>query len=193
MIGNLMEDEEKIKYLVMKVLGGGAVNLLHVSSYAIWPAQGVALMYIFAKKYYKEKKSIAGFSREELEEDVVLSDMEIKKLKKEKKSIEERIKRISGKKDEEANSSLRVAEYELKSVEKRLSDFLGRREFDEMLLIMLEHREALEKKGVWKELQPPKKFVKLLDKEQKRIENAEISFAEFSGYMRIKLDETLRA
>ncbi len=189
----MLDDDIKIKYMLGKVIGEGGLKALSVATYAAWPAEAVALLYIFMKKYHKEKEGIAGFSREELENDVIWTDMQIKKLKKERKSVKERMKRLSQKKDMEAKASLSTSKMELKSVEKRLENFIGRREFDKLLLIMLDHREQLEKSGAWKELSAPKKFVKKLDKEQKKIENAEINFDEFSGYLRLKLDEILGA
>ena len=188
----MLDDDLKIKYMIGKVLGEGGLKAFSVATYAAWPAEAVALLYIFMKKYHKEKNGIAGFSREELENDVIWADTQIKKLKKERSRVKERIKRLSQKKDAEAKASLTTAEIELKSREKQLEDFIGRKEFDKLLLIMLDHREQLEKSGVWKELQAPKKFVKRLDKEQKRIEKSEISFGEFSGYLRMKLEDALQ-
>jgi hypothetical protein len=184
-------DDEQIGYLIGKFLGEGALKSLSVATYVAWPAEAGILLYIFIKKYYKNKAGVAGFSREELEEDLVWADMKVQELKKEKKKVEDRIKKLSQKSDLDTQSRLRTAKYELASIEKRMKDLVNRRELDTLLLIILEHRKELEEKGIWENMQVPKKFQKKIDKEMKRIEKEEINFDEFSGYLRMKLEESI--
>ena len=187
-------DVDNIAYNSGKVVLDALVKTIGVAGTFVLPVQGLAILYFFARKYYGKGASVAGIPRKKLEEDVIVSDMEIKKLQEEKKSVETQIKNLTPlaeKGEKEAEAALATAKMSLKRLDSDISDTVGRREFDKLLLVLLDHKEQLKKNGAWKDLKAPRKVVKALDKEQGKIEKADISFNDYSDYLKDMMNKML--
>ena len=187
-------DTENMAYNSGQLILKALEKAMGVAGAYILPVQGLALLYFFARKYHGKGATVAGIPRKKLEEDIIVSDSQIKKLKAEKETVQkqvENLKVLAEKGDKEAQAALETAMIDLKRLEKDISETVGRREFDKLLLILQDHKEQLKKNGAWKEMKPPRKVVKALDKEQAKIEKAEITFNDYSDYLKGTLDKVL--
>jgi len=161
----------------------------------VLPVKVVALLYILLRKYHGKGATIAGIPKKKLEQDIIVAEEQIKRLKKEKERVMEQIanlrKILHEKEDEEAKKALATAEVNLKRIDADISYAIDRKEFDKLLLILHEHKEHLKKIGAWKDLKAPRKVVKALDKEQEKIEKAEIRFSDYREYLNNTLNSII--
>ncbi len=187
-------DKDNLAYGGASLIVKSIVNTMGLAATYALPVQGLALLYFFMRKYYGRGATVAGISRKKLEKDIIVSDTQIKKLKEERETVMKQIENLRAlveKGDKEAEASLSTAQMDLKRLDYDISDTIGRREFDKLLLVLQDHKEQLKKNGAWKDLKPPRKVVKALDKEQEKIEKSEITFSDYSDYMKDMLNSVL--
>lgn len=188
------EKYRKILDLLSEILGSEFVQaLLKVGL----PLGGIKLLasvfYLFWKRYFSENDTFMGLTEEKIREDLILTDIALRKTEAEKRKAEEREKMCT---DEASKIQKGHPEAELLKWEALYEQLRGRFEFDKYVLEVLRCKKVLTDRGAWEELEKAaketdKKIKEELKEREKTIKDrvTGLDFKVYAALMRELLNE----